>query len=74
MPMYFGFPVNNTYLFQKFSSSTTAEYLLWLLGIAIFSGAVQYINNQRNQYQNKEVGDLLRQQLALQSNRESSET
>ena len=60
MPMYFGFPVENTYLFEKFQSSTTTEYLLWLVGIACFSAAVQVIGNLRNQLQNKELGDLLR--------------
>ena len=49
MPMYFGFPVTNTYLFEKFSSNNATEYILWLLGILVFSFAIQYLSHFRTQ-------------------------
>lgn len=60
MPMYFGFPVDNTYLFEKFSSSNATEYILWLVGILVFSFAIQYLSHFRTQIQNKTLNELLR--------------
>jgi len=64
MPMYFGCPVENIYLFKSFTSSNAGTFIAWLIGITLLSLLVQVLTYFRSQLQNKTMRDLLRLELA----------
>lgn len=47
MPMYFSWGVENTYLFEKFYSTTSGQYWGWLALIFTISFAVQALSYLR---------------------------
>lgn len=40
MPMYFGCPVDNIYLFKSFTSNSTGTFIAWLFAVVVLSGLV----------------------------------
>ena len=55
MPMYFGLPVDNTYLFQSFTSSNGWQFFLWLLLFFVLSIGVAFLAYLRTEVQNKAI-------------------
>ena len=43
MPMWFSCPVWNIYLFKDFQSHETGTFIVWLVGIALFTFALQWL-------------------------------
>ena len=64
MPMYFGCPVDNIYLFKSFTSNNAGTFIVWLIGITLLSLLVQVLTYLRTQLQNKTMRELLRFELA----------
>ena len=68
MPMYFGCPVDNIYLFKLFTSSNAGTFIAWLVAITLMSLFVQVLTYCRSQLQNKTMRDILRLELDKQTN------
>lgn len=68
MPMYFGFGVENTFLFEKFTTTTGLQYGIALGCLLLVSVGVEVLSYVRTQMQNKEVRQELVRRMSLQMN------
>lgn len=68
MPMYFGCPVNNIYLFKSFTSNSGWTFTLWLIGIFLLAIGTHFLAYLRTEVQNRAIKDELREKLAYQTN------
>ena len=68
MPMYFTWGKENIYLFESFTSTTSAQYWLWLALIFFVNFGIQALSFLRTHLQNKTIKEELIKEMALESN------
>ena len=68
MPMYWTFGYENTFLFEKFTSSSAKSYYPWLAAVFLMCVLVQFLSYLRTNMQNKAVRDLVKRKLILEEN------
>jgi hypothetical protein len=66
MPMHFGFGVENTFLFDKFTTTTGLQYGLALGSLFLVSIAVEVLSYIRSQMHNAEVRNELVKKMSMQ--------